>query len=181
MDWLKALFDWLKWLTVWAILVSIAAGIAYILSLFAPDEPDDPDPELDPDVAEQLEREEITSLEDLRELSPRDFEKFLGWHFERQGFEVEVTKPRGDHGVDLVLQNGESTIVVQAKRYSGGQNIGEPAIRAFYGSFEDFDADEGYFITTSAFTRAAREWAEKPRQGMIHMIDGGKLEEWLSR
>ena len=113
-------------------------------------------------------------LDELRAMSPSEFEDFLVWLFTQYGFTVKKTARQGDHGVDLVLYKDGKKYAVQAKRFKEGQNIGEPMLREFYGSFEDYDAQAGYFVTTSDFTQPAREWAAR-RRGRLHLINGDKL------
>lgn len=114
------------------------------------------------------------TLSQLRNMSPTEFEQFLGWLFRQQGYEVKMTGRKGDHGVDLLLYKDGRTYGVQAKRFRKRQNVGEPMLREFYGSFEDFGIQEGYFVTTSDFTQAAIEWAVNKR-GRLKLINGEEL------
>lgn len=114
------------------------------------------------------------TLSQLRAMSPSEFEDFLVWLFEQYGYTVKKTARKGDHGVDLILYEDGKVYAVQAKRFREGQNIGEPMLREFYGAFEDYNAQEGYFVTTSDFTRSAREWAAR-RCDRLHLINGDEL------
>lgn len=114
------------------------------------------------------------TLNQLRAMSPSEFEEFLAWLFRQQGYDVKMTARKGDHGVDLVLSKEGRTYGVQAKRFGERQKVGEPMLREFYGSFEDFGAQEGYFITTSSFTQSARDWVVNKR-GRLQLIDGNGL------
>ncbi len=109
-----------------------------------------------------------STLEDLRSLSPADFEELVAETYRAQGHRVQVVGGTGDHGIDLIVrsQRGE-TWLVQCKRYRG--KIGEPIIRDFYGALKASDADGGAVITTGTISDAARLWAEgKP----IKLYDG---------
>ena len=108
------------------------------------------------------------TLEDIRSLSPADFEELVAETYRAQGNSVEVVGGTGDHGIDLVVHSYRGdTYLVQCKRYRG--KIGEPVVRDFYGSLRASDASGGAIITSGTFTDAARLWAEgKP----IHMYDG---------
>lgn len=84
-----------------------------------------------------------------------------------------------DGGVDGVINKdalGLSRVYIQAKRYKDGNNVGAPAIQQFAGSMQERRADEGVFVTTSDFTKAAIESAERLRS-RIALINGQRLAE----
>jgi len=89
----------------------------------------------------------------------------------------------GDDGVDGVIHQdalGLDRIYVQAKRYADGNNVGAGAIRDFFGSLDIFKADKGLFVTTSDFSAAARETAEKLGKRII-LINGRHLSRLMTR
>lgn len=80
----------------------------------------------------------------------------------------------GDGGVDGIInldRLGLEKVYVQAKRWQ--QTIGRPELQAFYGALAGQKAKKGVFITTSAFTPQARDFA-KTVDGMV-LIDGPRL------
>ncbi len=84
-----------------------------------------------------------------------------------------------DGGVDGVVKKdrlGLSSVYIQAKRYKDGNSVGAPAIQQFAGSMQERRADEGVFVTTSTFTRAAYDSVAKLR-ARIALIDGERLAE----
>ena len=109
-----------------------------------------------------------STLEDIRSLSPSDFEELVADTYRAQGNTVQVVGGTGDHGIDLIVRSRRGdTYLVQCKRYRG--KIGEPVVRDFYGTLRASDANGGAIITTGTITDAARLWAEgKP----IHLYDG---------
>lgn len=110
-------------------------------------------------------------LEQLLIMDPIEFEDFVGWMFEKQGYSAKVTKKSGDHGIDLVLNKKGKVSVVQVKRYQPSKKIGEGELRDFYGSFAGQNIERGFFVTTSDFTPSAVKWAtQKP----ITLLDGNK-------
>lgn len=112
------------------------------------------------------------SIEQMRALSPHDFETLVAETYRAQGHTVEHVGATGDHGIDLVVRTrrGE-TWLVQCKKYRG--KVGEPIIRDFYGALRAAEADAGAVVTTGQITEQARMWAEgKP----LHLYDG---EEFL--
>ncbi len=112
-----------------------------------------------------------STLEDLRSLSPADFEELVAETYRAQGHQVEVVGGTGDHGIDLIVRSHRGEIwLVQCKRYHG--KIGEPIVRDFYGALRASDANGGALITTGTITDSARLWAEgKP----IHLYDGDQF------
>jgi restriction system protein len=61
---------------------------------------------------------------------------------------------------------------VQAKRWQ--ENIGRPAIQAFYGALAGRRAKKGVFITTSSFTSDARDFASQVSDSIV-LVDGQTL------
>ena len=119
-------------------------------------------------LEEKRKKYTASTLEEIRSLSPSDFEELVADTYRSQGNIVQVVGGTGDHGIDLVVSshNGE-TYLVQCKRYRG--KIGEPVVRDFYGTLRASDAKGGAIITSGSITEAARLWAEgKP----IHLYDG---------
>lgn len=89
----------------------------------------------------------------------------------------------GDGGVDGVIDQdalGLDRIYVQAKRYADGNNVGAGAIRDFFGSLDRFKAAKGLFVTTSAFSSAARETAEFLSKRIV-LVDGRQLAKLMIR
>ncbi len=81
----------------------------------------------------------------------------------------------GDGGVDGVIREdalGLDAIYVQAKRWTN--QVSEPHIREFVGALQGQGATKGVFITTSAFSAPAREFADKV-QARIVLVDGLEL------
>ena len=82
-----------------------------------------------------------------------------------------------DEGIDGIIDQdalGLDRIYVQAKRYKEGNNIGREMIQAFVGALHGFKATRGVFLTTSAFTPGAIEYARNVQSSVI-LIDGQRL------
>jgi HJR/Mrr/RecB family endonuclease len=121
---------------------------------------------------EQHKKITAETIQEMRALSPSQFETLVAETYRAQGHKVEVIGSSGDHGIDLVVntRRGE-TWLVQCKKYHG--KVGEPVIRDFYGALRAAEADAGAVVTTGLITEQARLWAEgKP----LHLYDG---EEFL--
>ena len=89
----------------------------------------------------------------------------------------------GDGGVDGVIDQdplGLDRIYVQAKRYASANTVGRPEVQAFVGALHGVGAARGVFITTSAFTSGAREYAQNIGTRII-LIDGQRLAALMIR
>jgi len=85
----------------------------------------------------------------------------------------------GDGGVDGVINEdklGLDVVYVQAKRWEAG--VGRPEIQRFAGSLEGHRASKGVFITTSTFSREAREYVRMIGK-RIRLIDGVELAQLM--
>lgn len=86
-----------------------------------------------------------------------------------------------DEGVDGLIDEdalGLGQIYVQAKRYKEGNNVGREPIQAFVGALHGFGPSRGVFLTTSAFTPAAIDYAQKIASRVV-LIDGARLTELM--
>lgn len=131
--------------------------------------------QLNTEVGEKL-------LKRLRESHPDFFEEAVVRVLLKMGYGgAEARGQRiggsGDGGVDGVIDQdplGLDQIYVQAKRYADGNNVGREAIQAFVGALHGRGASKGIFITTSAFTPGAKEYAAMVPSRPI-LIDGPRL------
>lgn len=81
----------------------------------------------------------------------------------------------GDGGLDGIIKEdrlGLDTIYVQAKRWDGV--VGRPEIQKFAGALQGQRARKGIFITTSSFTKEAKEFTGAIENKII-LIDGEEL------
>ena len=84
----------------------------------------------------------------------------------------------GDGGIDGIIDEdrlGLDRIYVQAKRYATGSAVGRPEVQGFVG----LGASKGVFVTTSAFSKQAMEYARSLQQRVI-LIDGSRLTELMT-
>ena len=87
----------------------------------------------------------------------------------------------GDGGVDGIIKEdrlGLDTIYTQAKRWTD-KAVGRPEVQQFQGALSGHGAVKGIFITTSQFTKEAREYAAGLRNSKIILIDGEELAELM--
>lgn len=88
----------------------------------------------------------------------------------------------GDGGVDGVINEdrlGLSKIYVQAKRKAAEYRVSRPDVQAFVGSLLGQKARQGVFITTSAFTQEAHDYATSLSDLRVVLIDGETLAEFM--
>ena len=89
--------------------------------------------------------------------------------------DLEQVGRSGDGGIDGVIsldKLGFERVCVQAKRWQG--SVGRPEVQAFYGALAGRRARKGVFITTSSFTREAREFTTQVAESIV-LIDGTRL------
>ena len=103
-------------------------------------------------------------------LDPYKFELEVAVLFRSLGYEAQATKASGDGGVDVWAERQNRRFVIQCKRYR--HPVAPGAIRELATVIQNFDADEGIFVTTSRFTEGCREEAD--RHG-IQLIDLDEL------
>jgi hypothetical protein len=114
---------------------------------------------------DRLAREEWIALhrrlqfDQLDQLTGPEFEQRLATLFRQQRYVVELTKGSGDQGADLLLRNGSIRIAVQAKRYKA--RVGNDAVQELLGGMTYYDCSRGIVVTTSGFTRSAKELAAR--------------------
>jgi len=86
----------------------------------------------------------------------------------------------GDGGIDGVIKEdklGLDLLYIQAKRWDA-TIVGRPEIQKFVGALHGRKAKKGIFMTTSTFSKDAREYAESLDTKVI-LIDGARLSELM--
>ncbi len=84
-----------------------------------------------------------------------------------------------DGGIDGVIsldRLGLEKVYVQAKRWQN--SVGRPEIQGFFGALAGRRAKKGVFITTSAFTREAREYAAQVSDSIV-LVNGSRLAQLM--
>ncbi len=125
----------------------------------------------------------LDTVQNLLDLDGYEFEKLIRQLFEAipEFSEVRRTRTHADGGIDLVAVNTTpfvgGRVAIQAKRYATYRKVDIAAVREIVGSISQRDFNKGILITTSDFTRAARE--EATRLG-IELYDRERLL-WLLR
>jgi restriction system protein len=81
----------------------------------------------------------------------------------------------GDEGIDGIIKEdrlGLDVVYVQAKRWSA--SVGRPVVQGFAGSLDGQRARKGVLITTSEFSKDARDYVAKIEKKIV-LIDGAEL------
>lgn len=124
-------------------------------------------------------------LAQVKSASPKFFERTvvdfllcMGYGGTREDAGQVVGKSN-DGGIDGIIKEdrlGLDVIYIQAKRWEG--DVGSSEIRNFIGALSVHKAEKGVFITTSGFTKNARETAAKVNSKIV-LIDGPTLAELM--
>ncbi|ETT31687.1 hypothetical protein C162_32356 [Paenibacillus sp. FSL R7-269] len=130
--------------------------------------------------ADRLWREHIqrSNIDYIDKMNGIEFENILKYFFENIGYRVRTTTVSGDQGVDLIIEKENKRIGLQAKRYSEKNRVGNKAVQEIISGVVFYDLNEGWVITTSTFTDAAVQLAEKAK---IQLIDRYKLKTLLAK
>lgn len=124
-------------------------------------------------------------LDRVRQVSPGFFEQLVLDLLSAMGYGGTVEEAAravgraGDEGIDGVIKEdklGLDVVYVQAKRWQ--QNVGRPDVQAFVGALAGKKARKGVFITTSDFTKEAREYVQGIQERVV-LIDGRQLAELM--
>jgi restriction system protein len=113
-------------------------------------------------------------------MSGQDFERLVARLLQRDGFNnVRIPAGAGDLGADVLAMYPDGrTVVVQCKRYSENRSASSPDMQKFLGTcFHEHNADEAWFVTTTRFSRAARDLGL--RRG-VRLVDRQQLAEWMA-
>lgn len=124
-------------------------------------------------------------LEKVKSCSPNFFERLvvellvnMGYGGTRQDAGQAVGRS-GDEGIDGIIKEdrlGLDVIYLQAKRWEN--TVSRPEIQKFAGALQGKRAKKGVFITTSDFSKEARDFAAAIDNKLI-LIDGDELAEYM--
>lgn len=121
--------------------------------------------------------------------TPREFESIVVKLLQQMGYggQLEdsgiVTQYSNDKGIDGIIKEdvlGLGRIHIQAKRYKQGSNISREEIQKFVGALAVAQSNKGVFITTSMFTKGAKEYVNNLNATTtIVLINGEQLAEYI--
>lgn len=128
-------------------------------------------------IEEQNRKCRAELLTRLLKMSPAEFEEIVGRLLAEMGFEeILVTKISGDGGIDVrgTLVVGEvirNRMAVQVKRWKN--NVQSPTVQQVRGSLGAHE--HGLIVTTSDFSKGARDEAARPDAVPVGLMDGEQL------
>ncbi|THF73856.1 restriction endonuclease [Cohnella fermenti] len=125
--------------------------------------------------SKQLSDQELVHA-DVDTLSGSDFERLMELYFIYKGYSVTRIGGAGDHEVDLILKGKEGyKIAVQCKRWK--RDVGNDIVLRLKAGKQVHGCYDAWIVTTSNFTRSAKEAAERLN---IKLINGISLHDKLS-
>jgi restriction endonuclease Mrr len=139
------------------------------------------------DAAYQRLRIDLESelLDQVKVASPAFFERLVVELLVRMGYggtlrdAGQAVGKSGDGGIDGIIKEdllGLDVIYIQAKKWEG--TVGRPEIQKFAGALQGHRARKGVFITTSAFSSDAIEFAARIDSKIV-LIDGATLARYM--
>ncbi|HEY5503826.1 MAG TPA: restriction endonuclease [Sedimentisphaerales bacterium] len=118
----------------------------------------------------------------LHELSPRFFEEVVAEILKKLNYEVTLTRYSKDGGKDIIAKKkdhlGTFLFFVECKRYAPNKPIGVGLVRQLNGVVQAGQATAGILVTTSFFTRGAKEFQKKIEYQMS-LKDPSAIQAWL--
>lgn len=122
-------------------------------------------------------------LERVKAMPPAFFERLIVQLMLRLGYgggaaeAGEAIGKSGDGGVDGVINEdklGLDKIYLQAKRWDNG-TVGSKDVQAFVGALSGQGASKGVFITTSVFSKQAKDYVRSMHNFKVSLIEGIEL------
>lgn len=121
---------------------------------------------------------------DVYKMDPRKFEELVAELLVRENFKVELTKAKSDGGRDVLAYSdsslGKHLHLFECKRYAPHRRVGVPLVRTLYGVLNDENATSAALVTTSEFTRDAREFEMRNSHRLV-LHDHRYLADWIKR
>ena len=143
-------------------------------------QPASPEEQIDGAIRELNDSLSAELLEAIMKSTPTFFERLvldvlvaMGYGADRSS--IQETPASGDGGIEGIItldRLGLEKVYVQAKRWAN--TVGRPQLQGFYGALAGRRATKGVFITTSDFSRDAREFAGSVSDSIV-LVDGKML------
>jgi hypothetical protein len=123
---------------------------------------------------------------ELRRLTPEQFEKFVANRLDRMGYNVNLTGPttRTDGGIDIiavpkVMNVASYVLAAQVKHHRGEQKTGRDAVDRLL-AWKDTNITIALLVTNTAFTKPALWTAALERnKHFLRLRDFTDLKRWL--
>ena len=127
----------------------------------------------------------VELLQKIKDNSPTFFEELVVDLLVKMGYggtredAGSAVGGSGDGGIDGIINEdrlGLDVVYIQAKRWES--TVGRPEIQKFAGALQGQRARKGIFITTSDFSKEAREYVQSIDSKII-LIDGDQLAQFM--
>jgi len=115
----------------------------------------------------------------------RDFERYIGYLFEQEGYTVEyygIEKKLNDLGRDLIVKKDNLTTIIQCKYWSKNKTIHEKHIAQLFGTVAKYKIDNpneknviGLFVSHTVLSDEAKNFASALG---IHVLENRELGEY---
>jgi restriction system protein len=124
-------------------------------------------------------------LQQIKASSPSLFERIVVELLVKMGYggtrkdAGEAIGKSGDEGIDGIIKEdrlGLDIIYIQAKKWE--TTVGRPEIQKFAGALQGQRAKKGIFITTSNYSKEAKEYSSKIDSKIV-LIDGEQLAHFM--
>lgn len=119
---------------------------------------------------------------DLYQLSSRRFEELVAEILIRKGYNVDLTPATRDGGKDIYAAQkndlGSFLYVVECKKYKPTHKVGVNVLRDLYGVLSKERATYGIAVTTSYFSKSAKEFQQE-LQFQMSLKDFDSIKQWL--
>jgi len=122
--------------------------------------------------------------DDLSAMHWRQFEYLVGEFFRRNGYDITITPPSGDGGIDVRAVRASGTIgpelvLIQAKRLGSERSVGIETVKALWSDVNEAAATRGVVATTSTLAPGARAYCQA-RHYRLTPAERPMVEKWLS-
>lgn len=117
----------------------------------------------------------------LKKVSSREFERVVCTILKSKGFETQLTPATRDGGKDIIAKTDVGglpfVIYVECKQWDETRKVGIDVVERLSAVQLDAHINKSVVVTTSFFTKGARDYAEKYN---MSLIDWNNLKDWLS-
>lgn len=113
---------------------------------------------------------------EIDDLSPREFEEYVGYLFTQSGYRTEHVGGMEDFGADLILRKDGVKTVVQVKHWR--KPVGMSAVREVLGALGYYKADKALVVCSRTFSRRAVDLAKANR---VQLYDADRLRQLAAK
>lgn len=122
------------------------------------------------------------SPDDLRKISPRQFEEVIADLLIGLGMDVELTPATRDGGKDILAfmntELGRFITLVEAKQHNKSRPVGVGLVSSLFGTLVDHQATSGMLVTTSRFAKPAKQFQERHKY-QLTLKEYKDVVKWL--